>query len=62
MSDLVEGEQSSAGAPGVACPDGLMGGEEPGVELGGDRPDPGTDQRQGGLDDREGLVREHADS
>ncbi len=34
-------------------------GEEPGVELGGDFTDPGTDQRQGGLDDGEGFVREH---
>ena len=39
-----------------------VGGEEARIELGGDLPDPGTDQRQGGLDDGEGLVREHVDS
>ena len=37
-------------------------GEEAGVELGGDLTDPGSDQREGGLDDGEGLVREHSDS
>ena len=29
-----------------------VGGEEPGVELGCDVPDPGADQRKRGLDDR----------
>ncbi|MCY1234949.1 hypothetical protein D9M72_475480 [compost metagenome] len=36
--------------------------EESGVKLGGDFTDPGTDQGEGGLDDGEGLVREHVDS
>ncbi len=35
-------------------------GKEPGVEVGRDGTDPRTDERQGGLNDRAGFVREHA--